>query len=335
MTKFVKSNADLPKTLNSDAKQIARAKTLAEAHLGVKAKKAKGPRVQGFFSRTMKVTMDNGEEAIIQFRVEPLDVASFHQARDVLGPVVPNIKRLQDAELDRDGIATYFMTCMPGKTWLESNLWDKWDPKMNVEATKSLGRILSQGYVLGGSEAVVDSEIKGKLEQLLKSKNNDVQRFRADIQRLLSSIDKLKYLPLWVSHADLNYLNILVEDSGQVSGIVDWELSKNLPFGVGLSRVHDLAGKYRNRMFHMPKEFEEAERGFWEELFGGIPTDIKRTLLNHLREIEMAVHVGTLLDTLDQGETLNQAALNSLPLLLTYRIPALRGDGAPFPTANT
>jgi len=78
VTKFVEPNADLPKTLNSDAKQIARAKTLAEAYLGVKAQNAKGPRVQGLFSRTMKVTMDNGEEAIIQFRVEPVDVASFH-----------------------------------------------------------------------------------------------------------------------------------------------------------------------------------------------------------------------------------------------------------------
>jgi len=128
---------------------------------------------------------------------------------------------------------------------------------MNVEATKSLGRILSPGHVLGASEAVVDSKIKGRLE-LLKSKNN-AWKFRADIQRLLNSIDKLKYLLLWVSHADINRLNILVEDSGQVSGIVDWELSKSLPFGVGLSRMHNLAGRYWNRMFHMPKEFEETE----------------------------------------------------------------------------
>jgi hypothetical protein len=112
-----------------------------------------------------------------------------------------------------------------------------------------------------------------------------------------------------------------MEDSGQVSGIVDWELSKSLPFGVGLSRVHDLAGRYQNRMFHMPKEFEETE--FWEELFDGIPTGVKRTLLNNLEGIEIAVRVGTLLDTLDQEKTLNQAALNSLPLLPTYRIPAL------------
>jgi len=112
-----------------------------------------------------------------------------------------------------------------------------------------------------------------------------------------------------------------VEDSGQVSGIVNWELSKSLPFGAGLSRVHNLAGRYRNRMFHMPKEFEET--GSWEELFDGIPTDVKRTLLNNLKEIETAAHVGTLLDTLDQEKTLNQAAPNSLPLLLTYRIPAL------------
>jgi len=68
---------------------------------------------------------------------------------------------------DRGGIETYFMTCMPGKTWLESYLWDKWDPKMNVEATKSLGRIPSRGLVLRASKAVVNSEIKGGLNNYL------------------------------------------------------------------------------------------------------------------------------------------------------------------------
>ena len=59
------------------------------------------------------------------------------------------------------------------------------------------------------------------------------------------------------------------------------------------------------------------QRGSWKELFDGIPTDVKRTLLNNLEEIETAAHVGTLLDTLDQEKN-TQPSSTKLFALITH-----------------
>ena len=52
----------------------------------------------------------------------------------------------------------------------------------------------------------------------------------------------------------------MLDDNCEVSGLIDWELSTPLPFGVGFSRIHTLAGEYSDRKFHMPPEFKDAEK---------------------------------------------------------------------------
>lgn len=46
------------------------------------------------------MTLQNGEELVIQFRPEPLDLEPFEVARRVLGLVVQEIELLQDEELE-------------------------------------------------------------------------------------------------------------------------------------------------------------------------------------------------------------------------------------------
>jgi len=267
--------------------------------------------------------------AIIQFRVEKINVECFHQARRLLGDAVPDIKLLKDEELEKDEIHTYFMTCIPGKTWLESYQFDQWEPSLNVVATKSLGEILSRGQASGDSVSAVDEKVKPKLQALLSSSRPEVVTFQPDIQNLLDRSDRLKALPLWIFHADLNHVNILVHPTGQVSGIVDWESAENLPFGIGLNRIITLAGRYRNRKFHQPDEFEEAERAFWTAILNGLPPT---QLTEQAEAIQTAVRIGELLDTLDlSAEVFNKVALNSLSLLLTYKPAIIRGeDERPF-----
>jgi len=145
------------------------------------------------------------------------------------------------------------------------------------------------------------------------------------------TFDQLKILPLFISHADLNHVNILVQEDGEVSGIVDWELSSDLPFGMGCCRIHDLVGRFTGGEFRMPEGFEDAERGFWEVILDGIPADIRRVLDANLHAVQMSVHIGTLLDTLDiQSDGFNPAGLKALPKFLTYQIPALRGQEPPY-----
>ena len=147
-------------------------------------------------------------------------------------------------------------------------------------------------------------------------------------------MDQSKRPPLFISHFDLNQVNILIDQNYQVSGIVDWELSSLLPFGIGLSRIHTLAGEFSEGKFHMPDEFEESERGFWEEIFKGVPADIRKVLDANLEAVQTSVLLGTLLGTfeLDHGKPgpCNPVVVAALPKFLSYRIPFLRGSDPPY-----
>lgn len=328
----VNTNADMPVCLNTEEKQATKAKQLAQLHDGIPAKSAQGPSIQGFFSRTMFVTLQDSKEVVIQFRPEPLDIEPFKMARQALGPVVPDIELLKDEELEREHIWTYCMNRIPGKVWLEGIRGR--GPKVLVTINKSLGKILSRGYVEGNSADVVESTLRPHLEMLVSSQRSEVQPFREVAREFLGKIDQLKRLPLFISHFDLNQVNILIDENCQVSGIVDWELSSPLPFGMGLGRIHTLAGEFSERKFYMPEEFEESERGFWEEIFKGVPADIRKVLDANLEAVQTSVLLGTLLGDfeLEDGKLTgcNPVAVAALPKFLSYRIPFLRGSDPPY-----
>lgn len=332
MTIEITSDADLPNCLNTLSKQATKARQLAHLHSGIPAKKARGPRPQGFFSRTVIVTLHNGEEVVIQFRPETLELEPFEVARRVLGAAVPDIKVIQDEELEREGIWVYWMTCISGKTWLDGARGK--GPQTLVTTVRSLGRILSKGCVDDRSGLVVDRRLRPHLALLLSSEDAQIRRFHDVARDLFGKLDRLKILPLFVSHFDLNNVNIMVDEKCEVSGIVDWELSTSLPFGMGFCRIHTLAGEFVEKKFHMPSEFEDAEKGFWQEIWNGIPKNVRRLFRANPEVVQTAVTLGTLLDAfqLEEGKIgpYNPVVVEALPQFLTYRIPLIRGTGTPY-----
>ncbi|KAL9096101.1 MAG: hypothetical protein Q9165_001624 [Trypethelium subeluteriae] len=328
MTMYITSDADLPKCLNTPSKQTTQARRLAHLHFGIPAKKARGPRPQGFFSRTAIVTLLNGEDVVIQFRPELPDLEPFKIARRVLGETVPDIKLIQDEELEDQGIWVYWMTCIPGKTWLDGARGKVSETR--ITTVRSLGKIISKGYIDDSSELVVNQKLYPHLGLLLASEDTNIRQFHVVARDSIGKLDQLKNLPLFITHFDLNDVNILVDNDCKVSGIVDWELSTPLPFGMGFCRIHTLAGEFSEQKFHMPPEFEDAERGFWEEIWDGIPESVR----SHAdpEAVQIAVTLGTLLDAfqLEGGEIgpYNPVVIEALPKLLKYRIPLIRGLGS-------
>jgi len=329
----ITSDSDLPKSLNTPTKQQKKARQLASSHAGIPAIKARGAYPKGFFSRTVLVELQDGEEVVIQFRPERLDIEPFELARKVLGPVVPEIKPLQDEELDREGIWAYWMTRMPGKTWLEG--FRGKDPTYLVTINRSLGRILSRGFVADNSEQVVERQLRPHLNLILTSKDDQVRRFHDTAADLLGKLDQLKMLPLFISHFDLNEVNVMIDDDCEVSGIIDWELSVPLPFGMGFCRIHTTAGEFSEGKFYMPPDFENAEKGFWQEIYDGVPESVRKLLDTDPDAVQTAVMLGTLLDAfqLDEGklgDRHNHVVLEALPKFFSYRIPFLRGSDPPY-----
>ncbi|KAK0101907.1 hypothetical protein ONS95_001281 [Cadophora gregata] len=328
----ITSNSDMPPCLNTEAKQFKKAKELARLHRDTPVKSARSPKPQGFFSRTVIITMKTGEELVFQFRPEALDMTPFQKARAVLGDVVPSIERIEDEAMFQASIWVYCMTCIAGSTCFHAR--NGRSAEGRLQATKTLGQILSKGHVAGDAAQVVHETIRPHLEVLLSAENSSIQSFHSEIKSMLDQVDSLAALPLYISHFDLNDVNIMVDNDCRVSGIVDWELSTKLPFGMGLCRIHTLAGFYSQQKFVMPPEFDQAERGFWGEIFDGMPKKVREIMEQNLALVDLSVKVGALLDTfqLDEGKVggINPVAVEALPKFLTYRIPQSRGSGEPY-----
>lgn len=229
MTIEITSDADLPKCLNTPAKQTKKARQLAQSHSGSgnPAKSVRRPHPQGFFSRTVIVTLKDGEDVVKQFRPEQLDIKPFQVARKVLGPAVPEVRHIQDEELEREGIWVYWLTCIPGSTWSEGARGRV--SRTRVTTVRSLGRILAKGHVdvddssdiNDNSAMVTERKLRPHLELILASEHPQIRQFHAVAEDLLGKLDQLKVLPLFVAHFDLNDVNIMVDKNCEISGIID------------------------------------------------------------------------------------------------------------------
>ncbi|KAI9668941.1 MAG: hypothetical protein M1829_005253 [Trizodia sp. TS-e1964] len=68
----------------------------------------------------------------------------------------------------------------------------------------------------------------------------------------------------------------------------------DLLFDIGCSRIQDLVGRFINAEFHMPREFQDAKRGFWEAMMVRFLANIRSVPDENPDAMKMSVRVGTL-----------------------------------------
>ncbi|KAK4141929.1 uncharacterized protein C8A04DRAFT_38710 [Dichotomopilus funicola] len=212
----VTSDNDLPKLLNTPTKQVKRIKKLVSEHLGSASKRVDRPPMQGIFSRTF-------------FQ---LDVDAFVVAKGALDRVVPDVMALHDDELEKYGVWAYSLERLPGQVWVHGVAGKGGEGRIAIN--KSLGRVLPKGYLADNSGDAVATKVRPHIEAILASPLDEVATYRPLLQGLLDKLDDLGKLPLWVSHYDLNDVNVLIDESCGVTGLIDWELSTPKPFATGL-----------------------------------------------------------------------------------------------------
>lgn len=109
-------------------------------------------------------------------------------------------------------------------------------------------------------------DIHGRVKNLLDNLSNH-------IQVIANITDKLADLPIVLVHGDFATTNILSDDDGHITGIVDWESSEFLPFGwnfygvdlfLGELTYHD--GEFKFTDYEARTELETDFRHmFWEK----------------------------------------------------------------------
>ncbi|CAF9920911.1 MAG: hypothetical protein GOMPHAMPRED_002174 [Gomphillus americanus] len=338
MVIIINSNDDMPRSLDTSRKQISRAKHIASERFGLPAKSTRQPSEPGFFSRTVIVKLKDDREVVVQFRPETLDLKPFIVAKSVLGALVPDIEEILVEALAKDRIWTYLMTCVPGKC--ADDLSNDRRAEARVKYCRSLGNVFSKAQLAEDSSDAVEQYIRPHMQLLLDSEDATVVQFREEVLRLHKRLNDIKKLPLFVAHYDLNELNFLIDPATfEVTGLIDWELSRPLPLGMGFERIHVLAGEYSRGIFRQLSEFEEAERGFWNTLCAGLLPETKAFFDKDPLLIQDALKLGTILGCFMQenGELIkpNQVACRALPVHLTYQLPMIRGSKQPYTHENT
>lgn len=337
MTKFIENDSDMPEPLNTQQKQEKRAKKLAADFLNRKARSVRAPNIQGFYSRTRIVTMVGGEKTVIQFRVEPLDTTCFERARSALGEVVPSIHHVEDEDLESLGITTYAMSYMPGDLWFRT-------PRSQVGRREaiaaSLGGILGRGFAQSESSLVVEEYVLPSLHRIRDALENSANALIPHVERLILSAPRLKPLPLWISHFDLNEVNVLVNEEHNVSGIVDWELSRDLPFGMGFHRVCDtMVGEDVQGKLELPPAHDLIEAAFWQAVWDNMPRESLLAVENNQEGFQAAINIGSLFFAFLSEDPSTREPKVRLPsdremgfleAVLTYRPPLTRGKDTPF-----
>ncbi|KAI1097123.1 hypothetical protein F4804DRAFT_205231 [Jackrogersella minutella] len=327
----ISSDKDLPKLLNTTSKQIKWMKKLIAEQLGSVVKQVDRPPMQGMFSRTFFLTLADSREVVLQFRTEPLDLNAFKVAREVLGSFVPDAQALQSEELLNESIWVYSLSRLHGQMWLHGIAGKGAEGRIAIN--KSLGYIFSKGFLAPNSSEAVDGRLRQHIEAILASPREEIFPYRHHFEEFLNKLEQFKILPLWVAHYDLNEVNVLIDEDCHVTGLIDWEMSTPLPFGVGFGRIHTIAGEYTGGDFWMPDEFETAERAFWNELFGGMSAHTRDQINKQIALVQDAVILGTLLDCFffEHGNVgCSPVSLKALPKFHTYRLPFIRGNEAPY-----
>jgi hypothetical protein len=344
-------NTTLPACIDTEEKQRQVAEDLARRHLNLSVKSSQLLSMQGNFSKTVEVVVGDGQTIIIQLRMEPLDVGPFVRARQLLGDdLIPLIQPIDDNEiLLTNKISAYYMTRIPGDPWLV--LESDWDEELLVRGAESLGRVLSRCFLPPESDkAVISRTTHVLLHELLNilsiktRSGHDVSQFFPTVQRLIANAHRLNELPRFFSHDDLNPMNVLVNEKGDVTGIVDWESARNLPFGVSCWCILFFAGQFltaENGAIEFVERpiFEKMDRAFWSQLLGGNSPDahIRASLEGKMELVQLAVITGLVLRVLGvfqidgvDSDGIHVPSLKTLSRLLTYRIPPLRGSDKAF-----
>ena len=321
---------EFPESLNTTEKQIAEAELLLARHLAVSVTKIKPVEIQGCFSKTFEATLKDGREVIIQLRIEPLEVEPFATARQLLGNQVPIIEAIEAPHLVEQKVWPFCMSKIPGATWLEQE--EKWQDEQQIACLQSLGRLYARCFLPGSSKDAVEKVID-HLRQIRALNEPDISQYHELIDHLITSVPQLQSLPLFYTHFDLNEMNILADQTGQITGIADWELASVQPFGIGCGYIHFLAGEIVNKQWQERSAFDAMERGFWDSLFEHADKKIRQQLMSSLDTVQTSVVIGTLFRVFGlEGDKIMVAErlLKSLPLLTKYRIPALRGSASAY-----
>ncbi|KZO97317.1 hypothetical protein CALVIDRAFT_83521 [Calocera viscosa TUFC12733] len=291
--------------------------------------------VQGYSSTTYVVTFNDGDssyDVILQLRKPEhyLNISVLETARGMLGDLVPAARLLMEYEQPRGGkLLAYEMSRIPGRCLAEFSAKRKYVDCLPVTA-ESLGAMLGKCCVPGQTTPPeFKRSVRNRLQNAVNSTDPLLAPYLEDFRELLDTQQVLDCLPMAISNGDLQFSNIFVDETGRVTGLVDWEDELHQPpLGFDLCFLQWLLGDFRallaggGQYTQYPNAAEIEER-FWGGFFAHLPPAVHLTN-TFIAELELAMRFGAAFFHTIDGKCNLPSCIGLLRLQLDYTIPIQR-----------
>ncbi|KAJ2891598.1 Protein kinase-like domain protein [Zalerion maritima] len=226
--------------------------------------------IQGSFSYTVTSSgSDSG--TVVQFRPgsHALDMEVATLAKKIHPEFVP--KCIYEGAIGSPPLHVYAMERMPGIPFIN------WRAQGNnpIKTVISFAKFFAQSWHRAPPRPPYSVSMKRELEGRLDDLRRLPQRFAPAVARARVDLPQLfePSYPFTLNHTDLSETNFLVNrNDGTVTGVIDWDNARVLPFGTSLWGVENVLGSMGRNGWRYRDDHDELEEKFWTTLYESIGT---------------------------------------------------------------
>jgi hypothetical protein len=295
----------------TDTKVLAEAESVARSFCDATPVSSRMCDFQGMFSKSAIVRLSDetevslnrgicseatdGYQIVVQLKDNEIDTTKTVLANTLLGDVVP----ISSAAISNATFA-YVSPFIPGTVWVLREL----SVAENVRVAFQVGTLIAQCTLGIDGSGMVDGYIIPRIRRIL-SKTKMPKKVRDRIQELLELVDGLKFLPLSLCHIDINIMNIILDESTNIVGLVDWEQAQLLPVGMNAWCIRYLSVPIRGGVDQIEEKSQPMAEAFWK----GLTTSLPPHLYDFKDKIIDSMLIGLVLFLFAEGTEVRQTEL--------------------------
>jgi hypothetical protein len=200
---------------------------------------------------------------MVQLKDNEIDTTKTVFANTLLGDVVP----ISSAAISNATFA-YVSPFISGTVWVLRDATLSVDE--NARVAFQVGALIAQCTLGIDGSGMVDGYVIPRIRRIL-SKTKMPKKVRTRIQELLGLADGLKSLPLSLCHIDINIMNIILDDSTNIVGLVDWEQAQLLPLGMNAWCIRYLSVPISGGVDQTAEKSQPMALAFWKGFTDSLP----------------------------------------------------------------
>lgn len=291
---------------------------------------------QGFSSFTL---ISKSLETVIQFRLEPLRTDTLRLANDIYGDLVPEVKLHEGFSLP-----AYSSRAIPGRVHFLQPFPTAQFPLARERTTVAeLGAFVAKAAFFAQPKPYHDASRTHAAADTLRrlAKNISLETLAPDLHTHIATVLRprvhlLETLPAVLTPYDFAQINILVDDSGHLTGVIDFDDAGIEAFGMciwglyecffgemdnGKWSFYDTVADDGSREAHTVRQVLEST--FWGSLWANTPPGLKQADAEQAVMVSLSVgiinryFVKDMIDEIDLSNHVHQMSLEYAKGILT------------------